>query len=75
MTKRTVRLEIGEDDNKFKGRIVKKSLDARKKDDIHYVLTIVDGKAENKLIIPGSDLVSRPVVVGFEFRNTGMFHA
>ena len=73
MTKRTVRLEIGEDDNKFKGRIVKKSLDARKKDDIHYVLTIVDGKAENKLIIPGSDLVSRPVVVGFG--PAGMFAA
>ena len=70
MIKQNLRLEIGEDEKKLlpgsNARILKKSLDARRKNDIHYVLTI--GTEEPLALLKPPALSSppavRPIVVG-----------
>ena len=68
---RNVRLEIGEDEKKLKGKLIKKSLDARDKQDIHYVCSVAVGEEEEKYEIKEACLPSRPVIVGFG--PAGMF--
>lgn len=66
MTNRTTKLAPGGDIKKYLRpgeQILKKSLDARKKDNIHWVYSL-GVRAEASLDIPASKLTQRPVVIG-----------
>ena len=64
-----LRLKPGESEKKLlKGgwAIIKKSLDARDKRDIHWVYSLASGESERGLLeIPKAELENRPVVAGF----------